>query len=285
MNVARSNPTRDKLLWTAAGVVLVIVIALVDSLVGTHLTIPLFYLVPISMVAWFAGGRLGLVISTASSIAWFMTDFSISNNYNNIVTLVWNTILQLVFFIVVTALFSTLRKAFNVNQQLARNDYVTGAATQRYFYELAQTEISRAKRNGRVFSLAYIDLDNFKQVNDQFGHSAGDKVLQAVARCILTQTRLPDIFARLGGDEFALLLVETGEVAVQSVVVRLHEKLQREMQKNNWPVTFSIGVVTFVQPPTSVDEMVKQADDAMYVIKNSTKNGIVYQVNPPGSKP
>lgn len=89
---------------------------------------------------------------------------------------------------------------------MAREDFLTGVLNSRAFYEMAQVEMARAARQDSPLSLAYIDLDDFKEVNDTLGHSTGDRVLQAVAATIMEDIRLTDAVARLGGDEFAILL-------------------------------------------------------------------------------
>jgi diguanylate cyclase (GGDEF)-like protein len=161
---------------------------------------------------------------------------------------------------------------------LARTDYVTGAVSIRYFYELMQIEMNRAKRYGRPFTLAYIDLDNFKAVNDRLGHSTGDRVLRAVTEAICRQVRPVDRVARLGGDEFALLLPETDDEAAKTVINRIHASLVDEMLRNGWMVTFSMGVVTFREIPKTVDDVVKMADDLMYSVKDTGKNGVNYSI-------
>jgi diguanylate cyclase (GGDEF)-like protein len=191
---------------------------------------------------------------------------------------VWNTLIRLGFFLVVTRLLSALRRAYDANQELARVDYVTGAVSIRFFYDLAKIEIERSARYNRPLTFVYIDMDNFKAVNDLLGHSTGDMVLRAVAENIQRQIRPSDIFSRLGGDEFALLLPETSEEEARKVISRLHGLLVNEMLKKGWMVTFSVGVVTFSQPPKSVDEMVKLADSAMYSVKTKGKNGVSYRV-------
>ena len=121
-------------------------------------------------------------------------------------------------------------------------------------------------------------MDNFKAINDQLGHSTGDRVLRAMAENIQRQIRPSDIFARLGGDEFALLMPETNEEEARNVISRLHESLVNEMLKNGWMITFSVGVVTCNQSPSSVDEVVKMADTAMYSVKNTSKNGVAFHL-------
>jgi diguanylate cyclase (GGDEF)-like protein len=253
-------------------------LGIVEFWTGVEFSITLFYLIPIFLVAWFAGEKLGLVISAVSALTWFITDYTNGLVYSNKFIYVWNTLIRLGFFIISSRLLSALKSALTANQESARVDYVTGAASVRYFYELAQTEISRNQRYKHPFTLVYIDLDNFKAVNDRLGHIIGDKVLRAVTESIQRQIRPVDILARLGGDEFALLMPETGEEKVKQAIERVHSSLLNEMLRNGWVVTFSVGVVTFTKVPMSVDEMVKVADSVMYSVKTSTKNDVRYHV-------
>jgi diguanylate cyclase (GGDEF)-like protein/PAS domain S-box-containing protein len=156
----------------------------------------------------------------------------------------------------------------------ARLDFLTRIANRRAFYEIAFTESARARRYGRSLTLIYLDLDNFKQVNDTYGHEVGDELLIEVAATIRSNVRTTDTVARLGGDEFALLLPETDQDAALLVTNKLREVLLNSMQRKNWPVTVSIGLVTFSTPPESVEEMVKQADAVMYSVKARGKNSI-----------
>jgi diguanylate cyclase (GGDEF)-like protein len=188
--------------------------------------------------------------------------------------------MRLGFFMIVTGLLSALRATLEANQDLAHSDYVTGAANARYFATLAQLEIDRSRRTGKAFTLAYLDLDNFKQVNDRLGHGAGDKLLQEIASSVKKAIRGMDTFARLGGDEFALLLPETGAVGARAAMSRIHETLSRQNLENGWEVTISVGVVTYNQAPESVEVMIQMADDAMYAVKSGGKNGILYRVHP-----
>jgi diguanylate cyclase (GGDEF)-like protein len=278
MNLFPFLERRSKPFWGSVGIVLVVLLGMIDYLTGIEISITLFYLIPIFLVVWFADENLGLVISAASAITWFLTDYANGRFYSSIMIYVWNTMIRLGFFIVTSRLLSELRIALKANQASARVDYVTGAASTRYFYERAQIEISRYKRTQHPLTLAYIDLDNFKAVNDRLGHIIGDKVLRAVTQIIQKQIRPTDILARLGGDEFALLLPETGGQEVKQVMDRIHSSLVDEMLSNGWLVTFSIGVVTYHQMPRSVDDMVKMADGIMYSVKSDSKNGIRYQV-------
>jgi diguanylate cyclase (GGDEF)-like protein len=267
---------RSKLFWGIMGLILVVVLGAVDYLTGLEISITLFYLIPIFLVGWFANENLGLVISAASAITWFVTDYLNNRTFSNVTIYVWNTLIRLGFFIVTTRFLTELKSALRKNQESSRVDYVTGAVSVRYFYELVQIEINRYQRYKHPLSLAYIDLDNFKAVNDRLGHITGDKVLRAVTESIQRHIRPSDVLARLGGDEFALLMPETGEAEIKQVMSRIHSSLVKEMLSNGWVITFSIGVVSFNKFPKSVDEMVKLADSMMYAVKTTTKNGVRY---------
>ena len=106
----------------------------------------------------------------------------------------------------------------------------------------------------------------------------GDRVLQTVVNYIQTNVRKTDLVTRLGGDEFAILFPETGHLAVKSALSKIEKGLNKEMRKFDWPVTFSIGVITFLESPDTSNELIKMADDLMYTVKNNGKNAIVYSI-------
>lgn len=158
-----------------------------------------------------------------------------------------------------------------------REDHLTGALNRRGFDETVEAEMSRAERSGKVLSVAMLDLDNFKKLNDRLGHQAGDEALIHLVRVVREALRPTDSIARFGGEEFVILLPET-EVEEAAEVLR---RLQRELTKrfflhNNEKVliTFSCGVTSF-RPGESEDSVVSRADEAMYEAKKSGKNRVV----------
>jgi diguanylate cyclase (GGDEF)-like protein len=181
-------------------------------------------------------------------------------------------------FLVITFLLSTLKHTLEHEKELARTDSLTGIANRRYLIELASAEINRAGRYKHPFTVVHIDLDNFKAVNDRFGHSAGDALLRLVGSTIRNNIRATDIVARFGGDEFVILLPETGPEPARVITDKIQKISLDLMQKNQWPVTLSLGVVTFIQPPSTVDEMLKISDGLMYAAKNNGKNAIRYEL-------
>ena len=267
----------SSLFWALLGFIVVICIGGADILTGSELAFSVFYLIPIGVVTWFSGRNPGLFISLASAVMWFLADDLSGQAYSQPLIRYWNTAVRFGFFVVVTILLPALR-ALEREKSLARTDYLTGIANRRHFFELAQTELERSQRYQHPITLAYIDLDSFKIVNDQWGHKTGDKLLCAVVDRAKRQLRSTDTIARLGGDEFVLLLPETDQVAAKMVIPKINNVLTDEMRRNGWPVTFSIGVLTCLNAQIPMDELIKRADGLMYFVKRNGKNAIAYEV-------
>lgn len=177
-----------------------------------------------------------------------------------------------------------MRKVRKLENELSRLDSLTGAINRKAFYDIAGNELKRLRRYKHPFTVAYMDIDNFKMINYKFGHSAGDSLLRAVTQALKSSTRDVDVISRFGGDEFAILLPETPAEPSQLVLSRLKTRLLETMDKNAWPVTFSFGAVTFLTPPSSVEEIIKKATVLMYSAKNSGSNTVDQEVFGGGSE-
>lgn len=254
-------------------------VGILNHLTGPDLSIWILYLIPIFLVTWFSERWIGILISIVSASTWLIADFTSGATYMDQAIPYCNYTARLCSFVILTALLSALKKAMEKEKESSRIDFLTRVGNSRYFIELANMEINRAHRYEHPLTVVYIDLDNFKAINDRFGHSTGDNLLRLVANTIKNNIRLTDTVARLGGDEFAILLPETGP-ELAGAITRKVQKINLEiMQKNEWPVTFSIGVVTFLTPPSTVDEILKISDNVMYAAKNNGKNMIKYEVS------
>lgn len=160
----------------------------------------------------------------------------------------------------------------------ARTDAMTGLLNRRTFAELLRQRLAQAKRTGRSGALLYLDLDNFKLVNDRFGHQKGDEALKAVAVKLKDGSRVGDLAARLGGDEFALWLEEVdlqGAVAKAKALLAMNAELAPFSGDPARPLGLSVGVALH-RPgrPETDEELMARADAAMYRIKHATKNGL-----------
>ena len=251
-------------------------LGLIDFLTGYELAFSIFYLLPICLVTWRIGLRLGIAMSFVSALICLISDLAAGHSYSHPIIYIWNTVIRFSFFAIVTLLLSRLTNALEHEKEFARTDYLTGAFNERSFYDLLQMEINRSQRYKNPFTLAYIDLDNFKTVNDEFGHATGNQVLCFVVNHFRNHLRKTDFVARIGGDEFVLLLPETKQESARGVLFRIQRDILAEMQRRNWPVTLSMGVLTCIDAPHTTDEVVRIVDDLMYSVKRDTKNGIKY---------
>jgi diguanylate cyclase (GGDEF)-like protein len=162
-------------------------------------------------------------------------------------------------------------------RRFGTTDFLTGLPNSRALYDMLAGAQSRCIRTDTPLTIAFMDCDNFKRVNDLEGHRTGDKVLALIGETLRHNIRKGDFAARLGGDEFALLLPDTGEEAGLQVLTRIHAALLKAMETGGHPVTFSVGAVTYPDPPESVDDMLHQADTLMYSVKTQTKNRVIIE--------
>jgi diguanylate cyclase (GGDEF)-like protein len=269
---------RSSFFWITAGIACVSLLGAVDYLTGYEISFSLFYLAPIALVAWHVDRNRGLGISMLSALSWLSAEIAAGQHYSQPAIFLWNTLIRLGFFVIVTYLVAELRSLHERERTLGRTDPVSGAINTRYFAELLEMEIARSRRYPAPFTLAYIDLDNFKAVNDLAGHDTGDEVIRFIVNELTCHLRRVDIVARLGGDEFALLLPTVDEAAARIVLPRLQAFLTEQMRARGWPVTFSIGAVACRAMPESPREIIRAADQLMYQVKNSTKNDIRFAV-------
>lgn len=265
---------KSRSFFLIAGTAMVLLTGIPDYVLPHRVSFSIFYLIPVSFTAWYAGKQAGMYMAVLSAAVWFAADVLTGEPYIRPYIKYWNALVRLGFFLTVVFLLH----AFKREKTYAREDYLTGLGNRRNFFELAEKEIKRSQRYSHSFSVAYIDIDNFKSINDRFGHDEGDKLLRSVAEVIKRNIRITDIDARLGGDEFGLLLPESGSEAAKKFFNKLHQKFSTIRVHHRQLVTFSIGVVTFLKPPSSADEMIRTVDAIMYSAKQSGKNLVKYNV-------
>jgi diguanylate cyclase (GGDEF)-like protein/PAS domain S-box-containing protein len=155
----------------------------------------------------------------------------------------------------------------------ASSDSLTGLANHRRLFEVLHSEICRSKRTGREFSLVLLDLDNLKQVNDQFSHLVGDRALCRLGQILTDSCRSIDTAARHGGDEFALVLPETSVAAATLVAQRICELL--EAQTEAPPLSVSAGIASFPEDADTIGTLLYAADAALYAMKDSRPTAVV----------
>jgi len=185
-----------------------------------------------------------------------------------------NEVAYLVVVGVAMAGLGQLRRTQAQLERLAAHDQLTGALNPRAFAERLSQELDRNRRYNRPLALLYLDLDDFKTVNDRHGHQTGDAVLRLVAEATRGAVRQSDIVARLGGDEFAVLMPETDGAVAHAAATRLAGGI-RTVFRGTPSVTASIGVVSAPGAALGPDELLRRADKAMYEAKRAGKDRVV----------
>src|SRR5574337_194178 len=208
-NVLDNMADRPKYQIVVLCVFLIFVFGVIDYLTGPDLSVFIFYLIPVFLATWLLGNLAGTVFSLMSASVWSLSDMLSSRVYSYAIIPYWNLLTELLFFLTVVYLLAALKAALEQERKIARTDFLTGAVNSRYFEEVAETEINRAGRYKHRFSAAYFDVDNFKAINDRYGHTTGDALLKEAVRTIWEHVRISDTVTRLGGDEFVLLFPET----------------------------------------------------------------------------
>ncbi|MBT9331261.1 sensor domain-containing diguanylate cyclase [Paracidobacterium acidisoli] len=163
-------------------------------------------------------------------------------------------------------------------QELTITDDCTGLNNQRHLYRMLEKESERAKQFGTPFSLIFIDLDHFKQVNDEYGHLIGSRLLAEFGQSLRSLVREVDSTFRYGGDEFIVLLPETGKEEARKTAQYLHERLRlrryRVSERLQLQIRASFGVATWPEDGRTVHEIIRAADAMMYLVKASTRDSV-----------
>lgn len=265
----------NKRLALVTCMLMVVVIAVLDFFTGFEISFSVFYLAPVLLASWVLGTTGGIIFSVFSALLWQSINLLAGETFSNPWIPLWNALIRMGFYLVASILVIRLHEIFEHEKAISRIDFLTETANSRGFYETANKELSRSSRYHRPVSVLYLDLDDFKQINEVMGHGAGDKLLQTVGSAVMHSLRTTDTVARIGGDEFIVLLPETDSTAAMLAATKVKIKLEQNLAEEQWPITFSIGVVSYMNKyPQSVDEMVNMADNVMYGVKKTGKNGI-----------
>ena len=184
----------------------------------------------------------------------------------------------LAVMVMVVSSSKTLSRTLSELEYYSTHDPLTGLHNRRYFEELLQYEESRSGRHRHQFSILMLDIDDFKDVNDTYGHPCGDSVLKQVAEVIIHSMRKGDIATRIGGDEFAIILTETGKGGAISVAEKLRIGLRKmpfvSLDGKLFHITTSIGIVTFPDDGEKVADLMTGVDVGLYRVKQMGKDGV-----------
>ncbi len=253
----------------ALALLLIGLIGLADHVTGYDLSLGLFYVAPVSLVAWYVSRRAGSLSAGLSAVVWLLANSLTAPQGISPTIIVWNTMIRFGFFGIIALLVAVARAAHDREKLLARTDQLTGLMNGRAFRELADRELMRARRLGQPVTLLYLDLDNFKNVNDRRGHATGDELLGAFARVLGNAVRATDVVARVGGDEFVVLLPDTTAENGSLVAAKISQAISGDERFSRDGVAVSVGAATTEGVPADLDELVAAADTAMYEAKST----------------
>lgn len=278
---AEPMPLPTRLLIAGGALGGVAVIGWLDFATGVEYRVYPLYFLPLSVAAWHFGRRGALGGSVLCALTWLGSNYLAGSSSVTGQIWIFNFFVQGIAFLVVGWLIAILRGALAKEVLLSRIDPLTSLLNRRSFYDSSERILEVGRRYGRPVTLAYIDLDNFKSVNDSLGHDTGDETLRRVAGLLREAIRRGDIPARFGGDEFVVLLPETGPDGARPLLERLRSSMEEMFKETRCPITASIGAVSYTRPPVEIEELVRQADDAMYVAKAEGKNRIILRIGVP----
>jgi diguanylate cyclase (GGDEF)-like protein len=245
-------------LIVAIAIAALALVGFLDFLTGYEVSFAVFYLVPVTVAAWYANRNWGIIFALGSSLTWYAAEIAAGYPYSHFLIPIWNAGVRFVFFLMIGLLLSSLRDRLLAERHLARTDDLTGLLNKRAFMFRLEHELLLAGRTESPITLAYVDLDNFKDINDTHGHGEGDRLLRVVARIMEQSLRQSDTVARLGGDEFALILPATDLDGAKSVINNLLQP--GDFQRQGFqPVGCSIGAIVFREPPGDVDQAIAAA--------------------------
>ncbi|OFW66191.1 MAG: hypothetical protein A2Z12_07285 [Actinobacteria bacterium RBG_16_68_21] len=258
------------------GVVLVSAIATLDWATGPIVDVSLLYVIAVMAVTWAGTRRHGVLVAGLAAAQSLLA--SVVEVRQLPMSALWNTTTRLGVLVLVAALLGSLRNALVDQKRMAMVDPLTGAMNRRAFQLVAERERLRAGRDGGAISLAYFDLDHFKEINDARGHAFGDGLLSEFVETMSRAVRGTDIVCRMGGDEFVLLLPDTDAREAMIVVDRVRKLIYEHCTVDATPITTSVGIATYRFPPSTVDALISGADELMYQAKGRGGDTVVGMV-------
>jgi diguanylate cyclase (GGDEF)-like protein len=235
-----------------------------------------FYLLPVTVACWVFGTGAGVGLAMLAAVANIVAEWAIFSSRMGIPNWlsVWNGMARMVIYLVFALILSGFHKRLTRERRVARIDPHTGLANARAFYERIEGEIEKAEALGLPLSVFFIDLDNFKRVNDEKGHAVGDRLLAQIGHAASGMLGDGGFIARFGGDEFIVVMTGRDGPASLQAAHDMVSALKSATRTFDIPQTYSVGVYTAMPPLPSGVDLLKKADALMYQAKENGKDRI-----------
>ena len=270
-----SSPRHRIVVWLMSCAILVM-LGWLRTLTGAEYTFASAAIIPLVAISWVGGRNDGYVFSLLAATMWASADFMADHQFSASWVPATNSLVRLMIYAFVSYLIAYVKELLVREKELSAHDELTKLLNRRAFFELGHAAVDRSKRYGHAMAVAFLDLDNFKQLNDTRGHKVGDLALKATAAALRKKLRSTDIIARLGGDEFAVLIPETSFEAAEDAAHKIANAVNAAMKKFS-PVSVSVGVSWFEIANGDFSDMLETADALMYEIKEEGKHGVRIQ--------
>jgi diguanylate cyclase (GGDEF)-like protein len=257
------------------GVLLSIVILIMQRQLAHTVQVTLLFVLPIWFVASNLGFRPAILLAVGTVFTSAATNGTGENlSFANLV----QAILALLVLILISYLVSKLKSDMISSQVAAVTDKLTQLPNRAGFELFGGKAFSQAKKHGFNMSLVMIDCDRFKEINDVFGHAAGDTVLKILADVLEKETREDDLLFRLGGDEFCIILAEINMKNSESIMRRIEDRFRRGVHEVGYDTSLSVGLVTLSESTESLEEWLALADESMYRRKDEKRQSVIAQL-------
>ena len=245
-----------------------------DFFTPAQLSLAVFSVLPLFVATLRFGRQAGLPLATLSASSWFASEVLHRSARGLPSLFVWDLATRLIFFWVIAELAAQLRETLERARHEGRTDPLTGLLNRRAFFERAERALVRSREMAEPLAVAYVDVDDFKTVNDTLGHEAGDELLRALGHALRSHAREGDLVARLGGDEFAVLLPSTGLEEARAVGCKLEEVIAETLEPTRISAGASFGVSIASDSTPDVDALLRAADAAMFRAKLARKGAL-----------
>lgn len=265
------------MLWTSILVVAeILLITWLNYLAAdTYYSLDVFYCLPIIQAARlgaihamrYSDRQMPTIVGTLAAVVWTAGEVLAVYPDYPLNAFVLNVFARSVTLTVLGRVVAKLWK----EREFSRKDALTDLANRLEFIERFEIEQARSARSGKPYSVLFMDIDQFKVLNDEHGHYEGDEALKELSRILRDNSRKGDVVARLGGDEFALLFPETAASAGEALGKRILLAAEHEFQQRGWPISLSLGQVTGSGDERQIDDLLREADGKMYTMKKEQR--------------
>ncbi len=242
------------------GAALIVLLVVICWLSGAAPALLALFAVPVAIVTLTASASAGILFSVLGIAAWLAAGLLTAPEGNLLWMTLLHGILNLALFLGIVYVLTEFKKVLMREREYTHEDPLTGLPNLRGFFELAEREITRAKRKITPISVAYLGLDNLKEIVEKHGKKTADVILRKLAHSLVSNTRGTDVSARISDTDFILLMAETGIEGGLKGIRRVNELLQQTIEEFEMPISFSIGLVTYNILPDTIQQMIDEAN-------------------------